>query len=113
MVTESISERCHGLAPWRFTRVATTGHCRARMLRPGAVEVHAGGYCSSQREPPRDQRVASVSAITPVVVAVYGRDHAFQPRPQPTIKAAQGSLPPRLNSQRYSTGSVSDLSLVD
>jgi len=34
--------RGHGLAPWRFTLVATAWRPASRRPRPGAVEAHAG-----------------------------------------------------------------------
>src|SRR6266404_5582369 len=58
--------RCHGLAPWSLTLVATTKNRRNHeMPRPCAVESHARCSCkwrrsfSRKREPPRHETMPS------------------------------------------------------
>jgi hypothetical protein len=53
----------HWLGQWRFTLVATTRAGLDRRPLAWSVEVHAHGYRSSHREPPRDKLVASQRVV--------------------------------------------------
>jgi hypothetical protein len=54
LIIKSDHLRCHGLAPWSLTLAATAATALIKMPRPCAVEFHVGGYCSNERETPRD-----------------------------------------------------------
>src|SRR5262245_32022916 len=53
------TQRCHGLVPWSLTFAATSTAALLKMPRACPVEFHVCGYCSDERETPRDKPVAS------------------------------------------------------